>query len=398
MDGEDALMTVFRFRDKWRAQVLVAGRCVASKSGFTRRSDAKEWHDETLREVRIGGVTERSTATMEELVLQFKKWHLPHVAASTRTRYLVDIDQRILPAFGDVRLEAITPNAIERFKAGMTDLEPKSVNNCLHTLRLILNRGVKWRMVRKSPYEVESLKVPKKPYEWWSDRDDIARFLSAAQASRYYAVYLTALETGMRYAELVGLPPRSIDFVNGQIHVHRQWDERNHEYQPPKHRLERWVPFDPKGHLAEVLRATVAEGRNAEAVFTTKTGALPTKGGLADKYFKAAQRRAGVPTICFHALRHTFASWYMIQHDRVWDLMALLGHSNVKTTMRYAHHSQTQRRQPLNLAAAAHNPHTVESRGDLTMREPLEKKWRDGRDLNPTAPENVTIMKRYTVA
>lgn len=382
--SENEEMSVFRSRDKWRAEVFVDGRRVAGKSGFARQREAKTWHDEKLRALAKGEV--ERVFTFEELLAQFRAWHLKGIRPGTRTRYEVDIKERLEPTFRFMRLDRITGGMIEEAKAKWaTEIAPKSVNNCLHTLRLMLNRAVKWKMLGESPYATESLDVPEKPYPWWSEGQDIERFLVAAKASRYFPVYLLALETGLRYGEIIGLTFDDVDLEQGVIHVHRQWLEREGRYGPTKHGRERWVDFDPNSELGETLRG--ASRQSGGVVFPTATGAIPTKGGVAHKYFKAAIRRAGVPEICFHGLRHTFASWYMIRHDNVWDLSAILGHSSIKTTMRYAHHSKRARRKPLDLASITHISRTVEGEKNGTNEKHREKEWRDGRDLNPRIPK-----------
>jgi integrase len=362
-------MTVYKVRGGWRAEVFFAGRRVAGKSGFERRKDAEDWHDDTRRGLRAapeGANEERRTITFDEILTDFETRHLPTVRHGTRDRYRVDITYRIRPFFGGMQVAAISPGLVEQFKAKcMADLAPKSVNNCLHLLRLIFNRSVRWGTLEKSPYAAETLAIPDHPYQWWSEESDIRKFLAAARESRYYAVYLTALETGMRYGEVVGLSKADIDFERGTIHVHRQWLERESRFGPVKHSKPRHIPFDPHGELAQALRRAILSSGHPEAVFTTATGARPTRGGLAHKFFRGIQKRAKVPQICFHALRHTFASWYMIRVGSVWDLMAILGHRNIQTTMRYAHHAQNARRQPLNLAGVTHISRTRE--GDIAL-------------------------------
>ena len=46
--------------------------------------------------------------------------------------------------------------------------------------------------------------------------------------------------------------------------------------------------------------------------------------------------RAGVSDFRFHDLRHTFASWYMMNGGDLYELAKILGHSNIKMTERYA--------------------------------------------------------------
>ncbi len=216
----------------------------------------------------------------------------------------------------------------------------------------MLNKSVEWHLMKESPYMIKALKIDhSKRLEWWDDKEYIRRFLDEARKrSRYYTAYLLALETGKRLGEIVGLSKKDVDFDRGRIHVWRQWRDKQMKYGPPKHGIARWVDFNPQGHLAEVLADTVRHSPHAEAIFTTVTNRRVGNRKLASDYFQHLVRKAGVPRICFHSLRHTFASWYMVEVGDIWALMSILGHQSVVTTHRYAHHSTRHQHKPLELA------------------------------------------------
>ena len=52
--------------------------------------------------------------------------------------------------------------------------------------------------------------------------------------------------------------------------------------------------------------------------------------------FEDLLERAGIEDFRFHDLRHTFASWYMMNGGDLYELAKILGHSNIKMTERYA--------------------------------------------------------------
>jgi integrase len=58
---------------------------------------------------------------------------------------------------------------------------------------------------------------------------------------------------------------------------------------------------------------------------------------LVERCFKPAQERAKVSSICFHDLRHTFASHMAMSGVSAFDIQKIMGHSDIKTTMRYMH-------------------------------------------------------------
>ena len=155
----------------------------------------------------------------------------------------------------------------------------------------------------------------------------------------------------MRLGEIVGLSKQDIDFERGKIRVWRQWSDIYGRFGPCKFDIERWIDFDREGHLATVLKEAMVQSPDSEAIFVTSTGRRVTNRALAERYFKNIVRHAKVPPISFHGMRHTFASWYMIDVDDIWALKNILGHSDIQTTQRYAHHSKRQRRTPLNLTS-----------------------------------------------
>ena len=55
-----------------------------------------------------------------------------------------------------------------------------------------------------------------------------------------------------------------------------------------------------------------------------------------DRSFKSALKTAGIENFRFHDLRHTFASWYMMNGGDLYALAKILGHANIKMTERYA--------------------------------------------------------------
>lgn len=389
-------MSIYKCRDKWRAEVWLKGKRVDSQSGFESQKAAKEWRERRRVELRAAGGERPSELKFEALVAKFEARHLSTVRPLTRQRYLVDIQRRLLPFFKYRSVSSITPVLVEEFRDEIvTKLSPKSVNNCLHTLRLVLNKAVKWGHLSESPYQCDSLRIAKGHYEWWEDRTDIQKFLATARTTRYFPVYLTALETGMRYSEIIGLSKSDVDFTHEQITVRRQWHERLNQYGPTKGGEVRYLDFDAESEFGQVLKRCVETSPHPEAVFVTATGRRPTKGGVADKYFRAIIRRAGVKRIRFHDMRHTYASWFMRERKDIWALKAILGHSDIKTTQMYAHHAKSERQRPLNLGSLPSLTKSLTSADSrsVTCERDLEIRWRDGRDLNSNTPKVARLRK-----
>src|SRR5277367_266178 len=94
----------------------------------------------------------------------------------------------------------------------------------------------------------------------------------------------------------------------------------------------RYVPMPPE-LAAEIRRypAVIDEDRILPPEPGATSGRQRVEGSFEDLL-----SRAGIQSFRFHDLRHTFASWYMMNGGDLYELAKILGHSNIKMTERYA--------------------------------------------------------------
>jgi integrase len=287
--------------------------------------------------------------TGHDLFNRFEEIHLPTISPGTRMRYEIDLKYRIRPYFGGYPLKKIDKLCIYSFRSEiMKNLSPKSVNNCTGLLALVFNKAVEWGMLEKSPMAMKNLKLPDARYSWWEKTEHITAFLAEAKKTPYYSAYLLALECGLRLGEIVGLSKQDVDLKRCQLNIHQQWLEAQGRLGPTKGRKQRFISFDPQSDLREALCQAISRSPHKEAIFVTRTGRRIRSTKLRVKLFPILIRKSGVPTIRFHDLRHTFASWYMLKNDNIWSLKQILGHTDIQTTQRYAHLSARQTVQSIN--------------------------------------------------
>ena len=94
----------------------------------------------------------------------------------------------------------------------------------------------------------------------------------------------------------------------------------------------RYVPMPPE-LAAELRRCPIVLGEGR--IFPPKPGAKGERQRV-EKSFEVVLRMAGIEGFRFHDLRHTFASWYMMNAGDLYELAKILGHSNIRMTERYA--------------------------------------------------------------
>jgi integrase len=127
------------------------------------------------------------------------------------------------------------------------------------------------------------------------------------------AVVTIALETGLRRGELLGLTWDRIDLSRGVIRLEVTKSGKRREVPM------RQVVYDVLAALPEPR-----EGR----VFRTRS--IRTA-------FENAVEEARIDSLHFHDLRHHFASWFVMRGGTLPALQKLLGHADLKMTLRYAH-------------------------------------------------------------
>lgn len=252
-------MGVFKDKKNWKAQVYVHGKRVASKGGFSGKRQAKQWHDTTLGPIRAGHFEQTAPEIRFSEVLDFYvKTHFPTIRKGTADRYLIDIKYRIRPNFGHRKVGEISVTDLERFRSELCQsLSVKSSNNCLGLLKGIFGKAEKWGMVKVNPAAgVGLLKVPKAKYDWWDKEEDVVRFVESIRADKYCLAYRLALDLGMRLVEIIGLSKEDVCLERCQVHVHRQWLDKEGKYGPTKGNSERFIGFPLGGEVARL----VAEG------------------------------------------------------------------------------------------------------------------------------------------
>ena len=167
------------------------------------------------------------------------------------------------------------------------------------------------------------------------------RFLSADEASNLIEkaspylrpIVVCALHTGGRLGEVLSLRWEDIDLDRGVLY----FDQTN-----TKSGKQREIPISPE--LSAVLRerrkVRAIGGDAREYVFTWRGNRIGGRGGVRTAFERARDRAGLGADVTFHTLRHTFASWYMINGGDLFRLQKYLGHSTIALTQRYAHLSK----------------------------------------------------------
>ena len=269
-----------------------------------------------------------------------EKYYLPYIRSYKRcvTADQTLLDNHLLPAFGNARMNAITRYDVVMFlqEKVAANYKPAYCNRFLVLLGFCFNLAIKWDItgVIKNPVkDVERLKANNK-IERFLKQDEALRLLQAIQASPnqmlQYFVPL-ALLTGARKRELLDARWEDIDFNR------RVWRIPMTKSGRPRH-----VPLTNEAvEILTTLRSRLPQMLEQPELIENPW-ILPnlSTGKPFQSIFNSwntARIKAGVSDLRVHDLRHSFASALVNQGIPIYDIQKLLGHQDIKTTERYAH-------------------------------------------------------------
>lgn len=277
----------------------------------------------------------------------------------TRLNYRATLDRVLLPRFGALKVASITPEHVASLIRDLekSGLAPATITDYQKPLSGTLAYAVRRGLINVNPCSLltrddRPRPQERKPDHVWNDEEmdalvEAATRLARQPAARYdYTPLLkTALATGLRLGELLGLQWGDVDLQAGELNVRRQWT-RLCEYAPPKTRAAvRRVPLssDMVKHLSERKLASRFSGDD-EPVFASKSGRPLAHRNATGRGFDVAANVAGLAGVSFHSMRHAFASRMIDRGISSTVLAKLMGHeSSVITERRYIHLFDQQR-------------------------------------------------------
>jgi integrase len=142
----------------------------------------------------------------------------------------------------------------------------------------------------------------------------IRTLLDKAATQKDKTLFMTAVLTGAREGELIGLQWGDVDWLNSQLHIRRTF---NHgKFMEPKSKASRRkIDLAPElVHELKKWRLAYPKGET-DLVFPTEDGTPENAANLLYRRFSPALRRAGLPRMRFHNLRHTYASLRIAQGE-----------------------------------------------------------------------------------
>lgn len=333
-------------------------------AGFRTRREAEAALVEALSELRRGEFVAPDKTTLAEFVDEWLPAVRAELAESAWDNYRRLLGTYVVPRLGHVRLVDLSPQRIQGVYAELLQsgkrngdgLAPRSVSQVHKTLHRALGDAVRWHKLARNPADgVRGPRVEKREPTAWAVEQARA-FLGAIVEDRLFAVYLLALNTGMRRGELAGLRWRDVDLEAGTVTVAQQRTTASYRVVQvePKKQSRRVIPVDGpvvtalKRHHAAQVEERLFMGPawiDSGYVFVREDGE-PYHPQRLRAMFEQLCTKNGITPIRLHDLRHTMATIALQAgiHPKV--VQERLGHASISITLdTYSHVAPTIQRE-----------------------------------------------------
>jgi integrase len=240
------------------------------------------------------------------------------------------LNTHLVPLLGAKKLDAITNEDVQRLKHKLQSKSPKTVNNVLTVLNVLLKTAVEWDVIERMTCTIRLLPTPTTSAQF-HDFEAYDRLVQAAERAdrRTSLIVLLGGDAGLRCGEMMALEWSDVDLEKRQLRIERS--DWKGQVTSTKGGRVRFVPMTVR--LASALRQhRHLRGRR---VLVQGTGE-PVTQKIVQVSIRRAARSAYVKE-GVHILRHTFCSHLAMRGAPARAIQELAGHQDLSTTQRYMH-------------------------------------------------------------
>ena len=362
-------------------------RKLRMRAGFeTQRAAIEDMH-QAQGDAAAGVYVDRSKLTLGEYLRTW--WQAGSWEPNTTMTYRVAIERHIVPRLGSTLLQSVTSTHVkalyqELAKTGLVrtrkekdgsitrtegPLSRKSIHNTHICLRAALNDAVDDRLLKTNPAaRIGSSYDPRKhrsEMKVWSEEETRA-FLHFVTDRREYCLYRTALSTGMRRGELLGLRRQDLRLNDGRLNVRQQWcydGSNGRQFKAQKTGSKGWRTIDLDEGTVFLLQRTLKDQDAERAqwgdgygdydlLFCHPNGEPYDPRSASQTFERLARACKDVKTIRFHDMRHTHATQLLEEGYSTKYVAERLGDREDTITRTYAHVTSKSRRRAVETISA----------------------------------------------
>lgn len=294
--------------------------------------------------------SEAESATKISFAEFVQSFYLPHSKARKKSATVrtedIAIRKWFLPEFGKAAISDIGFTEIDKLHQAMvkSELSPRTIQYKMAMLRQIFNHAIDTGHYQGgNPAARVKVSVPDNSRIRFLSREEAGKLLHTlkTRSEELHNLAFISLNCGLRAGELFNLTWDCVD-----------WEKKLLTIKDPKNKKTRRA-FPPDS-VFEVLRQ-VQRTSDTSLVFPDKRNGQ--KRSQVSHIFRKTVEQLGLndgvtdrrDRVCFHTLRHTFASWMVEAGTDLYTVKELMGHSSIKMTERYAHLSPNKMREAMRI-------------------------------------------------
>lgn len=299
----------------------------------------------------------------EWLEIWLEDYVKPSVKARTYVHYRLIVEKRLIPRFGNYALQDITPAAVQKYVAELSQngnstsgvgLSANTVNGIVTVIQSSLKLACLFgETERYTADKVRRPRVKEKQITCFSisEQKKIENAVLSGGKTKLFGV-VVCLYTGLRIGELLALTWQDVDFSAGILYVNRTcYDAKDADGKfrrftgEPKTALSKRAIPVPKKLL--VLLKERKKTRASAFVAGYEDGMVSVR--TYQRNFERLLKKLRIPRKGFHSLRHTFATRALECGMNVKTLSEILGHKNAAITLnRYVHSTPDYKKEMMN--------------------------------------------------
>lgn len=321
-----AVSFVVNYRASGRERRMTIGR-YPDWSVAAARIEAKA----VKREVSLGfdpmgeREADRAMPTVAELAERYLAEYAVLKSASSQRNERSMLEQRVLPRIGKMKVDAVSYSDIDALHREISQDRPVRANRVIQCLSKMFNLAIRWEYRTDNPVKGVR-KNPEEPRERYLSSDELARLLAALDE---YTDNVSAnvvrflLLTGARRGEAMRATWDQFDLDQGV------WTK------PSSHTKQKRTHRAPLSSAALDLLRSIKATSTGPFVFPGAVEGQPIQD--IKKFWAIMREKAELGDLRIHDLRHSYASMLASSGQSLPVIGALLGHTQVQTTARYAH-------------------------------------------------------------
>ncbi len=316
---------------------------------------------EALRALQGGATIASGRLTVGEYLTGW----LPTVGSTVRPRTAARYEQivrvHVLPHIGRLPLVKLGPQHLQRLYAARlaAGAAPMTVRHVHALLHHALKQAQRWDYVTRNVAEMVDPPQAVRHEMQTLTEVQVRTLLRGASGDRLEALYVLAVTTGMRQGEMLGLRWSDVDLDRGSIHVRRSLQRSPKgtvAFAEPKTSHSRRQVVLTGTTVSALRRHRVQQAQERlrvgplwdddDLVFANEIGRPLDGTNVLNRGFRPLLRRAGLPRIRFHDLRHTAATMLLQLNVHPKVVSEQLGHSQIGITLdTYSHVTPTMQRE-----------------------------------------------------